>query len=1066
MLQRLAAALVALLVVATPAARADERVIDDFSDPARWSLRTTDDVQAHLSRADDGGAGMCVDFDFGRVTGEVLLRREVAIEFPAHYEFTLGLRGAAPPNAFRFKLVDASGDNVWWVNRPDFEFTGPSRQLQLRQRDIVYAWGPTADRSLHRSAAIELVIGSGRGAGRGRVCFDSLVLRELPPPDTSPPPPPRVLPGPGPLTLDYGREREFSALEIDWGARRPLANYAIEASDDGNRWRRLREVAGARGAKHSHWLGETAARYLRIATAPGATTGAMPDGMPAEGGAEPPPSIELRSPADVDAFYAALAAAAPRGAYPRAYRGEQPYWTAFGVDGGTTAALLGEDGRVEPLPGVGALEPLFVEGGRVRSWADASISHSLQDGDLPMPRVHWRLADGLALDIQAFGAGSAADAQALVRYRVANRTRRWRDVTLALAWRPFQVNPPTQFLAHPGGVVTLREMMWDGRTLAIDGQSRLHALRAPDAVRMAPQAAGPLRDWLSDPATTTNHLRDAAGHASAVLLYRLRLAPGATREVDVALPQQGRALPPASPATFAAAQQRVAAHWRDRLDRVRIAGPAPVAALARTLRAALGQILVNRSGAAIQPGARAYARSWIRDGALTSTALLRLGQDDVVRDFLRWYAPFQFTSGKVPCCATPRGADPVPENDSDGEFAYAAGALWHYTGDVDTARILWPHVQAAVNHLEALRASERNDANRQAERSAYFGLLPPSISHEGYSDKPAYSYWDDFWASIGYRGAADLARGLGHPDDAARIAGQGAEFDRDLVASLHAAAQRHGLDLLPASADRGDVDPTSSTVALSPGGWLDRGDAEFDARAKRTFERYWHDFDARRRAANWDGYTPYEWRTVGSLIRLGDRERALAVIDFLRQDRRPAGWEQWAEVVFRDARAPHFIGDMPHGWVASDQIRAVLDLFAYERETAQGLVLAAGLPLAWLEGPGVDVQGLRTPYGPLSWHARARRSGHAVRVEFRLQPLARPVPGGIRLQGPWPADARFWVDGVAQTGSAAVIELAGASSVAGATVTIEFEAAPTPISCRRPAPPCASDADRGRRRSP
>ena len=27
-----------------------------------------------------------------------------------------------------------------------------------------------------------------------------------------------------------------------------------------------------------------------------------------------------------------------------------------------------------------------------------------------------------------------------------------RRVTLALAWRPFQANPPTQFLAHPGGV--------------------------------------------------------------------------------------------------------------------------------------------------------------------------------------------------------------------------------------------------------------------------------------------------------------------------------------------------------------------------------------------------------------------------------------------------------------------------------------------------------------------------------------------------------------------------------------------------------------------------------------
>ena len=52
---------------------------------------------------------------------------------------------------------------------------------------------------------------------------------------------------------------------------------------------------------------------------------------------------------------------------------------------------------------------------------------------------------------------------------------------------------------------------------------------------------------------------------------------------------------------------------------------------------------------------------------------------------------------------------------------------------------------------------------------------------------------------------------------------------------------------------------------------------------------------------------------------------------------------------------------MPHGWVASDFIRAVLDLFAYEREGDQALVLAAGVPPAWLAGPGITVKGLRTP---------------------------------------------------------------------------------------------------------
>ena len=103
----------------------------------------------------------------------------------------------------------------------------------------------------------------------------------------------------------------------------------------------------------------------------------------------------------------------------------------------------------------------------------------------------------------------------------------------------------------------------------------------------------------------------------------------------------------------------------------------------------------------------------------------------------------------------------MPENDSDGEFAFAATELWRYSGDEKTARVLWPHVAAAIAHMESLRASERIDANRAGERAAYFGLMPPSISHEGYSDKAAYSYWDDFWAYTGYRSAVELATGLG-----------------------------------------------------------------------------------------------------------------------------------------------------------------------------------------------------------------------------------------------------------------------------------------------------------------
>ena len=99
---------------------------------------------------------------------------------------------------------------------------------------------------------------------------------------------------------------------------------------------------------------------------------------------------------------------------------------------------------------------------------------------------------------------------------------------------------------------------------------------------------------------------------------------------------------------------------------------------------------------------------------------------------------------------------------------------------------------------------------------------------------------------------------------------------------------------------------------------------------------------------------------------------------------------------------------MPHGWVASDHIRAVLDLFAYEDEGARSLVLAAGVPMAWLGGKGLSIRNLRTPYGRLSWSARAGADGA---IDVRVAALRALPRGGVVLRGPWPKNASVRLDG-------------------------------------------------------
>ena len=122
-------------------------------------------------------------------------------------------------------------------------------------------------------------------------------------------------------------------------------------------------------------------------------------------------------------------------------------------------------------------------------------------------------------------------------------------------------------------------------------------------------------------------------------------------------------------------------------------------------------------------------------------------------------------------------------------------------------------------------------------------------------------------------------------------------------------------------------------------------------------------------------------------------------------------------------RSPRWIrsGRTP---TASDQIRSVLDLFAYEDEGERSIVLAAGVPIAWLDGPGVAVQRLRTPYGRLSWRGRAvANAGHRV-VEIDVAALRAQPPGGIVLRGPWPQASRVSIDGIATAGGGDAIRLA------------------------------------------
>lgn len=1036
-MRRLLAGLAVALGLASAASAQDVRVLDSLDDLTPWTASASTDVTSTISATPgrENGA-LRLDYDFNGKAGYAVASRALPVDLPDNYELSFWVRGAGPTNTFEVKLTDASAENVWWKQTVRYDFPDGWTRFVIRRRQVSKAWGPSPEAELRHAERIEFVVVAAEG-GAGRVEIDDITLRTLPV-DPVPPPQPVATDGAAPstatravdldpatawttpvaapaaLTLDLGYEREFGGLTLRWAERGAAADYRLSASSDGRDWRELTSVQGGNGGVDWIRTPEASARWLRLeplrpVPSPDVVgqsgAGQRLDVAASETYALAELTVEpLAFGATPTAFLEAVARQSRRGLYPRGFFGEQPYWTLVGVDGGGESALLSEDGAVELRRGGPSVEPFVVDNGRLVTWADVRIEQGLVDGDLPIPTVTWT-HDDWTLKVTAMAEGTPEAASLYGRYDLTNTSPRPVSLTLALAARPMQVNGPRQFLAVQGGASPVERIeARNGRFLRLQ-DTPLLALQRPDRLVWSAFAASAdpqsLLASARPPIEANAVLDDPDGLASAAWLYDVTLQPGETRTFGWASRLsgvEGRIIPAdRAGEVLTGVQTRIAADWREKLDRVDLIVPPRAQRIEDALRSSLAHMLMSRQGPSLQPGTRSYNRSWIRDGAMMAEGLNRLGHADLSADYLRWYAPYLFSDGKVPCCVDARGADPVPENDSHGEFVFLAAETYRYTGDADLLRSVWPQVQGAIRYMDGLRATTRTAEFQTPETAHLYGLLPPTISHEGYSDKAAYSYWDDFWGLLGYKDAVFIAGALGETEAAAAFAAARDQFAADLRASVTATAAHHDIDWIAGAADRGDFDATSTTIALSPAGEQDALPPDLLA---GTFDRYWTNFQNRlQNRTPWKDYTPYEWRVVGAFVRLGRRERALAALDFFMADRRPQAWNGWAEVVGRDAREPRFIGDMPHAWISSDYIRSVLDLFAYERDADHALVLAAGVPVEWLATEqGVGVRDLRTAYGLLTYGLRKEGEAYVL----TLAPGAEP-PGGFVLR--WPAGA-------------------------------------------------------------
>ena len=988
-----------------------ESVLDDFSSAAGWQAFASGEAEMRVS-VEDGA--LRLDFDFHGGGGFVVARKEFAQRMPTDYAFAFRVWGKAPRNKLEFKLADPSGKNVWRWQEEDFDFREQPRELHLHGSGIDFAWGPAGGGTIRELGAIEFVLSAGPG-GKGTVWIDQFrfqdrTLRRRPRVssssaargcDTGALLSPHskagwrsVMEDARPwVCIDFHDSREYGGLIIDWLPRPARRAFTVQSSDDGKQWKELHTARDARGARTYIHLPLTKSRFLRLVF-----------GIPAPGVKRLSVQSFAFSKTLIETFHA-IAAASTRGFYPRYLNREQSYWTCAGGPDGVTCALINEEGMVEPDKGSFSLEPFLRRNGDLITWADARRSVGMEKDGLPIPSAYWAM-EGMKLQVTPFAPGKGAASVLYVRYRLANLAAEMCRVKLFVAVRPFQVNPPWQEWNQLGGLSKISTLAWKDGALWINGGKAVVPLAKPSFIGMASFEQGSVTEHLAaGTMPDQTEVEDGFGFASAALGFTLKIAPGSQRDIFVAVPFGQKSRPRLvkelarsdGAARFAEAMRVLGG----RLDAVGFRFPSAMARdAAETFKTAAGQILINRDGPALQPGPRRYTRSWIRDGVIMGAALLRAGEAAALQEFLRWYAPYQRSSGFVPCCVDRNGPDWLVEHDSHGQLIYGVRECFRFSGDLPFLKEMWPHVRRAARFIGRLRARRMTTDYLAAEKRDRHGLLPESASHEGYLAHPVHSYWDDFWALRGLLDAAAIAETLGKRNDAVTFGDTARELRESIRTSLRRVIAEKRLNYVPGSVEWADFDPTATSNAIS----LLQSANELPAeQVDAMFELFVRDFRRKHSGEmEWSNYTAYEIRIVGALVRLGKRAEAAELLERFLDDRRPPRWNQWPEISWRDTRSPGHLGDVPHTWIAAEYMLAFASLFAWERESDDALVLASGLTAAWIgKRNGISVKGLRTWYGPLDFTLKPG-AGMVAEIGGSLD-LPR---GGFVLRPPCPAPIR------------------------------------------------------------
>ena len=794
------------------------------------------------------------------------------------------------PRNCKFERKLASKDTVWWIVKKDFHITEEWQSYAFKRRHFVYAWGSSQE-FLESAKQIELVITAYED------CEGSFQLRniKLTPVAAAKAEASNVgvnvssgnsdfLVSNKPwvanqekkqkIEINFHSAIELGGLVINWDEK-TNTDFSLKIKDSKANIKLIDSIENFNGGSSFHYIPDcdASAIILELNNAKNCKIN----------------SLEFKGASfssSWNAFLSNVALRKKRGLYPRYFYKEQSFWTVVAEDASKDKALINEEGLVEFGYNYPSIDAFINVDEKTLTWAESVQSQSLKDTFIPS--VNRRYQD-FELNITSYMNNNAVYSD----YEIVNTSKNTTTGSLVLAIRPYQVNPPWQFLNTTGGFREINEIQISKNQALINNQESIYS--TTDADYFYSNSSDTLVK------SNLNISKSEKGTCSACFEYKFEIKPNQSNKWTLGT-KDGNPLEAYSAAVD---------NWQNKFSGFNFS------IQEETVKAQLQYIFSNRDGAAIQPGTRCYRRTWIRDGAMTSSALLQFGFFKEVKEFIEWFSPNILENGAVPCVVDSNGIDTTPEHDSHGEYLFLVSEYYRYTKDKDLIEKHFDKLVKVAKHIEELSALSID------KEPHIRGLLPKSISHEGYAANPAYSYWDDLWAVKGLQGLAYLASVL--EKDKNYFQELSIRFEKIVLDSLDASMNFHKIDFIPGAADLGDFDATSTTIGADPCTLLleHKKDALLT-----TMNRYWELFY--KRENNLSTYTPYEIRVIGTFVRLGEIEKAWRALDFFLADRRPQGWLHWAEVVFAELREPGFLGDAPHGWVASDFLRAIRSVAIYE----------------------------------------------------------------------------------------------------------------------------------------